>query len=336
MHRLKPIPRERHRGPSKRDLHLADGAFWVVSALVVLLSAGRIVAGVPRLAAMMLPNGLIAAEASVTPPHRSVEITLPPTPGMPAGEFPRLRPSEALREDASAPPLPAVAIVIDDLGADAARAGEALALPAAVALSFLPYPAETPELARRAILAGHEVLVHVPMEALDGRKAGPMPLTMGLTAGEIRRRLAWSLSRVPGFAGINNHEGSRFTASPGELLPVVEELASRHVFFFDSRTTAMSSVVSVARAHGVASAARDVFLDDRPTAAAVDAQLRVLERRAAEQGIAIAIGHPHEATLRAVAGWARNRTGFALVPLAAAIRLKTERESLVSLALPSR
>jgi polysaccharide deacetylase 2 family uncharacterized protein YibQ len=98
----------------------------------------------------------------------------------------------------------------------------------------------------------------------------------------------------------------------------------------------MSSVVSVARAHGVASAARDVFLDDRPTAAAVDAQLRVLERCAPEQGIAIAIGHPHEATLRAVAGWARNRTGFALVPLAAAIRLKTERESLVSLALPGR
>ena len=58
------------------------------------------------------------------------------------------------------PPLiphhaPEIAIVIDDLGADAVETQRAIALPAAVSLSFLPYPDATPEFAREAVRAGH-------------------------------------------------------------------------------------------------------------------------------------------------------------------------------------
>jgi polysaccharide deacetylase 2 family uncharacterized protein YibQ len=233
-----------------------------------------------------------------------------------------LRPTLA-HEETAPPAKPAIAVVIDDLGADVAHTRKAIALPAAVALAFLPDPDSTPVLAREAGRAGHEILVHVPMQAIGVRNPGPMVLGTALAAAENIRRLAWALDRVPGFSGINNHEGSLFTSDRGALTPVVEYLAGRHIFFFDSRTVADSQVVTTARALGVASAGRDVFLDDVETLDGIDAQLRALENRARANGIAIAIGHPHAITLDAVGYWASHQNGFRLVRLSEAIRLKT-------------
>ena len=219
---------------------------------------------------------------------------------------------------------PAIAIVIDDLGNDAQATRQAIALPRAVTLSFLPYPDSTPELAREAVRAGHQVLVHVPMEPEGSDDPGPMALRTDLTAPEIVRRLDWDFARVPGFAGINNHMGSKFTADAAALTPVIQELSRRHVFFFDSRTTAQSQVVELARRFGVPSAARDVFLDDANSQTTVDGQLALLERRAYQEGSAIGIGHPHPETLAALKAWFEGAAvqGFALVPLGAAIAIK--------------
>jgi hypothetical protein len=128
--------------------------------------------------------------------------------------------------------------------------------------------------------------------------------------------------------------GSRFTADRDALVPVAEELAARHLIFFDSRTTPATQVVPIAHAFGVASAGRDVFLDDEQTADAVGAQLIELEAKARAQGVAIAIGHPHDVTLAALAIWTARAAarGFMLVPLSEAIRLKTERDVRLSLA----
>jgi hypothetical protein len=174
------------------------------------------------------------------------------------------------------------------------------------------------------------------MEAVGTHDPGPLTLTTGLPPAEIVKRLDWALSRVPGYVGINNHEGSRFTADRGSLEPVMEELARNKALFFDSRTTPDSKVLTVAHSYGVTSAARDVFLDDVETIDAVDAQLRALEARAKQQGTAIAIGHPHEITLDAVAYWAAHHAGFELIPLSEAIRRKSEREARLSLALSGR
>ena len=78
------------------------------------------------------------------------------------------------------------------------------------------------------------------------------------------------------------------------------------------------------------------FLDDAPTVDGVEAQLRALERRAQSQGVAIAIGHPHEVTLDAIAYWAAHEDGFSLVDLRTAIRLKTERAAMSALASARR
>ncbi len=120
---------------------------------------------------------------------------------------------------------PEVAIVIDDMGSVAADDRRAIALPKEVTLSFLPYPESTPELAREGAKAGHEILVHVPMEPVGNADPGPNALLPTLSSAEIARRLDWALDRVPGYDGINNHEGSKFTADRSALVPVIEDLA---------------------------------------------------------------------------------------------------------------
>lgn len=318
-------------------------AFWLVLALAIILGGGSALRGAPALARLLVPPGLIAAEAGDAAPSRDVSLPLRVTAnasayqpqvltpvashGFPAWLMDRIR---GFRGGKSAPlpaQLPAIAIVIDDVGADVTAAHRAMALPQAVSLSFLPYPDETPVLAHEAVRRGHQILLHMPMEPEGNDDPGPNALTTNLDAREITHRLDGALARVPGYSGINNHMGSLFTQDREALVPVMERLSDLHVFFLDSRTTPKSAVVPLARMFGVASAGRDVFLDDVETRPAIMAQLAETEARAREEGVAIAIGHPHDVTLAALADWTRQLRGFRLVPASVAIRMKTEEEA---------
>jgi len=224
--------------------------------------------------------------------------------------------------------IPAIAICIDDMGGDANGTAKAMALPPDVTLSFLPYAATTPTLALQSKEMGHEVLAHVPMEPIGPSDPGPKALKIG--APDNMERLAWALARVPGISGINNHEGSKFSGDAASLVPVVQMLSERRLFFFDSRTIGRSQIVRVSHQHGVESAGRDVFLDNVLTDAAVKARLNELVDKAKKSGIAIAIGHPHGVTLRVLAAWLAEDHGVRLVPVSEAIRLKTERSALIA------
>jgi polysaccharide deacetylase 2 family uncharacterized protein YibQ len=327
-----------------RDASRVPGeiAFWLVLVLAVAVGGGSVVNGAPALADLLVPPGLMAAEAQSARPASDVSLpvqlaanTNPYTPQVltpvPAHGFPDWLMESIRRFRGEIAPAPArapeIAIVIDDVGADVPAARRAMALPSAVSLSFLPYPDETPALAREAVHRGHQILLHMPMEPEGSDDPGPSALLTSLDAAEITRRLDGALSRVPGYSGVNNHMGSLFTQDRAVLIPVMERLADAHVFFLDSRTTPKSVAVEVARMFGVASAGRDVFLDDVETREAIMAQLSETEARAREQGVAIAIGHPHAVTLDALADWTRNLRGFELVPVSVAIRLKTEIEA---------
>lgn len=218
-----------------------------------------------------------------------------------------------------------IAIVIDDLGGDPAATRRVLKLPPQVTLAFLPYPPNTPRLAAEGARGGHEIIAHVPMEAEKGAYPGLEALETVLTGGENAARLETSLNRVPKAIGINNHMGSQFTANEAALAPVMAVLRARGLFFFDSRTTKDTKVPEAAARAGVASAGRDVFLDDIRTDEAVRAELAKTEGLAREHGVAIAIGHPHKVTLDALEEWI-GRNHARLIPLSEAMRLKIRAE----------
>jgi hypothetical protein len=82
---------------------------------------------------------------------------------------------------------------------------------------------------------------------------------------------------------------------------VMQTLRDRNLFFIDSRTTAATVAYETAERSGVRAASRKVFLDDVQDRNEILRQLRLAARDAVRDGSAIAIGHPHPATIAALA-----------------------------------
>ncbi|MDP1723317.1 MAG: divergent polysaccharide deacetylase family protein [Alphaproteobacteria bacterium] len=216
---------------------------------------------------------------------------------------------------------PKIAIVIDDVGVDFNRSARAIALPKEVTLSFLAYASKIKEQTKIARDKGHELLVHVPMEADSGKDAGLKSLLVKSSDKDLKEHLYWHLSQFDGYIGINNHMGSKFTSSKEPLQKVMADIKSRKLFFLDSKTTMKSLVPELAKECKVPCIERDVFLDHDPTLKAIEIQLKLVEDIALKNGIAIAIGHPKDDTLNALEKWIPTlmKKGYNLVPLSSLV-----------------
>ncbi len=198
-------------------------------------------------------------------------------------------------------PSARLAIIIDDLGYDRAAAEALFALPFPLTFSVLPNLAHSADIAEEAHRRGYQVMLHLPMESNGDAKREAAELHLGMTPDEARRLLAEMLETVPHAAGANNHQGSLATADAQLMAAIMSALRERQLFFIDSRTTTLTVAYDAAVRAGEPSAFRSVpFLDDTPTREAVRRQLALAVRHARQQGFAIAIGHPHPATLEAL------------------------------------
>ncbi len=252
--------------------------------------------------------------------HASEVVSLLPVPPPSASATAKLPPAGAavwLRNAVPPPRIggrPMIAIIIDDLGVDRKRSERVAALHGPLTLSYMTYAEDLPRQTHEARAHGHELMVHVPMQPQSPTyDPGPEVLEAAAPADEIRRRLEWGLARFDGFIGINNHMGSRFTSDAAGMRVVMAELRRRGLAFIDSVTSEKTVGAETARQFGVPFAARHVFLDNEQGVAHVRAQLAKTEAYARRHGFAIAIGHPHDGTIEALAGWLPTLEGKALV-----------------------
>lgn len=217
---------------------------------------------------------------------------------------------------------PSIALVIDDLGSSAEITSQAAALPKAVSLSFLPGPdSAVQSLAARA--AGHEILLHLPLEPVGGVSPGRGALYVRDSAAVIAAKLAQDLALVPEAVGVNNHMGSRFTADADAMRRLIGALKGRHLIFLDSRTSTMTLAAGIAERGGIATAERRVFLDHETQGTAdVEANLRAAEALARAEGSVVVIGHPHAATLAVLKAWLPGAAarGVALISMTEHVR----------------
>jgi len=241
--------------------------------------------------------------------------------------------SQAWRARAVAPPAtakpPFVAFLIDDAGLDRKGTQRAIKLPGPVTLSFMSYANEVSEQSATARAAGHEVMLHLPMEPLDAKRNNPGPnaLYVGLDEAELQRRLAWHLDRFSDYVGVNNHMGSRFTANAAGMALVMNEIGRRQVFWLDSLSGPNSTGPALARQRGLDATERDLFLDDERSPG-IGHELAAMERIARARGDVIAIGHPHASTLGAIENWmaSAKERGFSIVPVSTVLLRRQQQE----------
>jgi uncharacterized protein len=224
-------------------------------------------------------------------------------------------------QNAATPPRvddrPMIAVVLDDLGLNRRNTARLNQLPGPLSLAFLPYAGDIERQTGAARAAGHELMLHMPMEPVGQAFPGPDALLASLGPEQFTERLRNSLDRFSGFVGLNNHMGSRLTADREHMALVMAELRRRDLLFLDSKTTARSVASDEAARQGVPSAERNVFLDNKIEKEHVELQLARIEQIARQRGVAVAIGHPHDVTISALREWlpTLEQRGFALVPV---------------------
>jgi polysaccharide deacetylase 2 family uncharacterized protein YibQ len=194
-----------------------------------------------------------------------------------------------------------LAIILDDLGNDRSAADAIFALKIPITISVLPNHPHSVEIAEEAHRRGYQVMLHLPMQSVGNERPESQELRAGMSASDVAALVDQSLQNIPDVVGVNNHQGSESTADTAlmdELMPVLRQ---HKLFYVDSRTTAATVAYDEAQRLGVPSGFRNVpFLDDVAEVAAVRKQLQRALRGAHEKGEAIAIGHPHPATLQAL------------------------------------
>lgn len=250
------------------------------------------------------------------PAHRAIEknaelipVSLPPVSREP------LAPGTA--HDA-----PKIAIIIDDMGLAVRNSIWATRLPGPITLSYLPYATDVQGQVDAAAARGHEIMLHMPMEALDRHMyPGPGALTTQLDDATLKKNLMAMLNSFTGYRGVNNHMGSRMTSDPARMQTIIDAVDHRGVYFVDSWTSPRSVAYQVAASKGIPRARRDVFLDHYEGQGTVWAALAQAERMARRHGSAVVIGHPKVDTLSVLQAWlpAAIARGVKIVPASALI-----------------
>ncbi len=296
-----------NKSPKKPPVkhHLKRGGIAVAILTVLVLVVGLVVHWVvkEKHASRKPETAVVAAiphptKVPVPPVVRNIP---PPFEIFPPTE-PTITPSVPEEKVHTALPekKPRIAIIIDDIGYDQQIAEKFINLNTPITLSILPHSPHQRQIVLMARKKGLEIMLHLPMEPLEypGVNPGPGALLTRMSPDELIRQLNDDIDSVPYIKGINNHMGSKLTASSEQMNQIISGIKKRDLFFIDSRTTPDSRVRSSAKLFQIPYAERDIFLDHVQEPDAIRRQFRRLEQKAITTGQAVAIGHPHAVTLQ--------------------------------------
>ncbi len=217
-----------------------------------------------------------------------------------------------------------LAIIIDDMGNSLEEARLLAAIKVPLTFAIIPGLRVDKDVAAYAATNKIETMIHIPMQAKGWpeRRLEANGLLVSMDAGELQERVSKFVQQFPGAVGVNNHMGSEFTEHEEKMTDVLQNLKKNNLFFIDSLTSPDSAGLRVAQRLGVRSARRNVFLDNEQERGYILGQLNQAARMARKNGSAIAICHPHPATIATLAtslpGLAKQ--GVRLVPVSQLVR----------------
>lgn len=200
------------------------------------------------------------------------------------------------------PHKPKLTFVIDDIGYHRKHEKELIALGDNVTYAILPMLPYSRHFGHLSQKTGAEVILHLPLEALDGIIPGRGLITRSMDEKQVLEVLRRDLASAPNHVGINNHMGSLGTTDPVLMGTILGECKKRNLFFLDSYTTQRGVIRSVGQSLGVPILKRDVFLDNIDAEKAILNQLKQLKSVARKKGYAVGIGHYRHKTLSVLRG----------------------------------
>ena len=144
-------------------------------------------------------------------------------------------------------------------------------------------------------------MIHLPMESGTSQfNKQYKTLITTFSKEEIEDRVKELRRLFPTARYINNHTGSVFTDDYDAMQTLYTALRKEGFVFLDSRTIGSTKVPKITEEFGDAYVARDVFIDNEHNVPYIHKQLQKAVKMAKKRGYAIAIGHPHKMTMKAL------------------------------------
>lgn len=193
-----------------------------------------------------------------------------------------------------------IVLIIDDFGYRNDLISDGfLELEVPITCAIIPGHSQSQKFAKKALNAGKEVIIHMPMESSVANSGEEeYKIKIGMTSEEIEWRINEVLNEIPEAVGMNNHQGSRATADSKIMSVVASVLKNRDKYFLDSRTVSNTVGEKSMRSIGVPTASRHVFLDNDSSIDKISTQLDELAAFAKKRGLGIGIGHARPNTLK--------------------------------------
>lgn len=198
---------------------------------------------------------------------------------------------------------PKISIVVDDLGDNSIIARQLANLPVPLTMAILPKTPHAKKIANLANAKGHEVIMHLPMEAFSRPDLlGPGAIYADMAESEITDTILENARSIPYLVGFNNHMGSLLTEDEEKMGWVMGLASTQSWYFLDSKTSEDSIAESAAKKQGLPAIGRDIFLDHHNPQSKADLerilseQLNKAKKIALRTGTAVVICHPYPET----------------------------------------
>jgi polysaccharide deacetylase 2 family uncharacterized protein YibQ len=197
-----------------------------------------------------------------------------------------------------------IALIIDDCGVNEKNTKIIVDnFPKEITLSYLPYAKNIQAQVDAGIAQGHEIMLHLPMEAINYNEVGSNTLELSWDDSKLLEQTKVHLDTFKGYSSVNNHTGSKFTQNEAKMRVVLQELKDRDIPFLDSLTISNSVAHKTAKDMEMHTAKRNIFIDHVPSVEHIYNQLLKAEDISNATGSAIVIGHPRDTTIKALKLW---------------------------------
>ncbi|OQB16052.1 MAG: Divergent polysaccharide deacetylase [Firmicutes bacterium ADurb.Bin193] len=188
-----------------------------------------------------------------------------------------------------------LAIILDDFGQARDGVDVAMGINRKLTCAIMPFLEFTEKDMKAAAAAGHEVIIHIPLQngINDNVKwVGENAIKTTYTDNQVRDLVTAFINNIPAAVGANIHMGSLGSADRRIVKAIMKTLYERGLYFIDSKTNARSVCSFVAEEVGINFSENDVFLESKGGSEEdVKKLLMAAARIAKKTGKAFAIGH---------------------------------------------
>lgn len=134
-----------------------------------------------------------------------------------------------------------ISVLVSGLGLSSTLTQQAIdTLPPEMTLAFAPYSRDIESWTTRARMAGHELVLEIPMEdaGVPASSLGSAALQTRQTATQNLQRLEWILSRFRGYVAVTPYFGRDFASNETAVAPVARTLREAGLGLFAEPGTA--------------------------------------------------------------------------------------------------